>query len=185
MNKYLRLYKGDLYGQINTLLRNNNIPTSFQTGGNLILKAIKHIDRSMIVNKKEGIILYRGIPKSTLELLMNENNSFIEKGFSSTTPNIEIARTYTIDGESILKFNLPIGIKYFEFNTCNEHEFLLERNLSYNEIHTDPYIKNVYRVTVGKYENKNVNNSNGIDMEILRKKIYARMIEEDIELLDF
>lgn len=88
---------------------------------------------------KKYKILYRGVtPEFTLK------SNIQEYGFISTTPNIEIAKTYAdIDGKIIvfLTKNLCNHCKYL---IIDEHIFFLPGSLSINKLYSNHYLEYNY-----------------------------------------
>lgn len=161
----LILYKDQGYKELNGYLRLNKIRKNISNNyinnkaqnnqEKKLLKIIKSIDKNMKINKKET---HRYFYKGVSDLSFVKNNKYIDKGFVSITDNINVSKAF-INKETnccILKFKIPKGIKYFDYNDIEsgelsylmENELLLERGLKFEIIKKDK--NNIFLVKIYK-----------------------------------
>jgi hypothetical protein len=169
--KSLTYYKGTGYGQINKVLRENDIPlviNSKMAEQDSTLEHISNIDKLLNQSGFKGI-LYRAI----------QGNTIIEKAYSSTTPDLDVARQFTdYDKCCVVSFKLPNDIKYHYFEHKIEPELLLQRSLQYYNITEHPHIRHLYTANVRKYEPPKVDQKS---VEKMRAELMAKMLLEEDE----
>lgn len=141
-------YKGISYGEINKLLREGSIPTDKNKMSKDMLndptvKDIINIDSVMHNDGSlKGKVLYRGIHG----IIIEEQGVLINKAYSSSSTNIDVALNFVEGQCCIIAFEIPPEVKFFKYEDIgrpDEKEILIHRNTQFVELrHTNTY-KNV------------------------------------------
>jgi hypothetical protein len=146
-------YKGADYNVINTYLRTGKV--QLQPGAEAPVLKIKEIDKAMKVapGLPEPVLSFRGLnsvesdPLDQMFSAMRPGDSWVDKGYSSTTLNREFAETFA-DGWLITVEN-PAGTKgvmidgLFDYPGVKEQEWLLPRGTDFEVISVDAIDKNM------------------------------------------
>lgn len=197
--KSLMIYKGSGYGQINRMLRTENIDKNvldnaskeytkvknrfkFAKQGDPmsdleILLRIKNIDSAMRKNHITSE-LYRGISSDIIPNVLNsENKLLIEKGYSSTSISKENLLSYVNeDGCCGIKFHLPDDIDSYIYpekktSLSYEGEILLQRNIVF---------KLSNEVEIYKINGKNIKiyDAKVFKIDEIKKYVKTKVVEE-------
>jgi hypothetical protein len=179
-------YKSTGYGEINNFLREVYVyDEDVIDSKDRILKDIGNIDTAIKFSGKEnsGKKVYRGIKPFVIE-----NLDFIERGFSSTTTNIEIAAKNYTDGQCcILYFEIPNTVNSYKYpeKGYKEEEILIQRNLQYLNISEVGNYQGVtiFTCTIKPYQLPTKSEVKKFEKSLdeLRKEMMKKMMEE----LDF
>jgi hypothetical protein len=186
----LNYYKGTGYGEINKMLRENYVHKEDlkdeKVIKNSVLNHIKNIDYAIQKSgdSNAGKKVYRGIKK---HLIDNDSKTFIERGYSSTSTNPQIAaENYTEGGCCVLSLIIPKNIDSYEYveKGYKESEILLQRNIEYYNIEyldksifgSDLYICNIRPY---KLPSKEEIVKNEKALEQLRMEYIKRMMNDD------
>jgi len=138
-SRSLIYYQGIGYGDINKLLRHDNVTDEFISKNidHDLIQHIVNIDKSIDESEiEEELVLYRGY--TTVDL--HKHTNIIEKAFSSCSRNLDIASNSFSSAEikcCILVFTLPPEIKAYKYKyrgEMTENEYLLRRNVEFFNI---------------------------------------------------
>jgi hypothetical protein len=153
-NKSLLYYQGSGYGNINAFLRENIIRTVDEGEDSEItendigeknidsvscLKHVNNIERAINMGDTyPNLILYRGLSATHVQ---NTSGEIVEKGFCSTTTDVEVAKRFTKNKCCLLTFTIPRDLRVYKFKykrsltyTLVEDEYLLQRNIVFSNI---------------------------------------------------
>jgi hypothetical protein len=158
IEKSLAFYKGTGYGVINAKLRENYIydedigKKEFKS--DKILNDIANIDAAIKRSGKSnsGTKVYRGLS----HFVFQDQNEFIEKGYSSTTTDIDIATKSYTDGKCcVLFFEIPNNVNSYTYQekSYKESEILIQRNIQYLNIQEfgEVYGVNIFTCNIKPY----------------------------------
>jgi hypothetical protein len=101
-----------------------------------IMQVVHGIDERMVPNTDDITTFYRGISWSVYKQ-MAANNLLINKSYTSSTRNLEVAYSFTEKSKDpskniILQFNIPININIYDFGDSHEeNEVLIQRNTQF------------------------------------------------------
>ena len=131
--KSVAYYKGDGFGFINGLLRYNYIRDSEMTRSNFkefpLLKIINNIDSDMRFNNTGQ--LYRGVARKTI----NSSGSYVERGYSSSSPDADTAQKFASEDCCMLLFTIPSNIRSIIIDKdVTEPEVVVDRNMEFYNI---------------------------------------------------
>jgi hypothetical protein len=129
--------------------------------------------------ENSGKKVYRGIKPFVIE------NDFIERGFSSTTTNIDIAAKNYTDGECcVLYFEIPNNVNSYKYpeKGYKEEEILIQRNIQYlniSEMGSYSGVK-IFTCTIKPYQLPSKSEVKKFEksLEELRKEMMKKMMEE-------
>ena len=134
---YKEGYEGIDYIDINAFLRNNivyndnNDSDAKQTRKQKRLNTIiRSLDSKLVPNTNPKLYVYRGMSKEAYEIY-KEQGVIVNKGYLSTSKDIEIAKEFSRQTGVILKFLIPVDFKIHKFldnSDDDEYEILIERD---------------------------------------------------------
>ena len=186
----LAKYQGSGYGKINRTLRQNNVTDDIisKYREDKIIYHIKNIDEAIksAGNPGRKIQLFRGV-----DIPFHTMDTFIEKGFSSCTTDIDTAVKFTKNGCCILTFFTEPSIDGYAFTYAGGHtesEILLKRNIEYFNIRQIDNTHNngvrLFFCSIRNYKPPTQTQQAKSEKEMaeMRKKLMEEMDDEDFTM---
>ena len=135
MNDLKRYQQTTDYGKLGEFLYHHNLPNKINKNIKLNKNMINWtLSLNSVLKSGREMRLYRGV-----RFEFNKNNEMINKGFISSTKDIQKAKMFS--NGKVIEFKLPKHIKSFSFkykstspNALNEEETLIERNTKFTNI---------------------------------------------------
>lgn len=189
----LKFYQGNGYGDINSFLRDPDFKESILNTHKQdpIVKHINNIDSMMSFKDHGDKVFYRGIGSTLIpETLNSGSNVIINRGYSSSTDDRKITKSYTDNyGCCLLIFTIPKNIKTFEYKYkkggYSESEVLIQRNTQFI-IDEKSSSHPIYLARLALYNPPPpISKKNRELISLAYEKALKKMIEEDDSNLDF